>query len=509
MDKTSVSRWQWPLLGVVVCLIVGVLLLACTGTRQGLNTQQGSICFYNEDGTLFTGGYKAVTHLGNTDHYYFQEDGTAYTGGYKAFEKDGKRVYYYFGEDGKAYTDGYLSFTVDGQEYHFYFQPDGSAFTDGYKEVTVDGKQYSFYFLENGQAYTGGYKTVVMGGEKYYYYFGSDGRAITDAVQTIPMGNRTVRMLFGKDGRAFTGGFKALPGQEQTEYYYFLPNGQAFTTGYKTVTHNGVTHYYYFEDDGRAFTGGLKEVAFGENSYYYYFGEDGRAKTSGMDGSYWFRENGRAIRNAFVTVEGHRYYFGEDAAMLTDGWFCIDDGYYYANSDGTLATDQVVEGYVLDENGKSTTKYRVIQLLNELTEPTMTDQEKIDAIYYWFLRNNMPYIRSYDHVKQDWVWKDSWVDDYAVRQLDNWGGNCFSYAALSGFLFREATGLPVAVYHGWTPGPTFALIPHGWAAIFQDGQWYVYDPELFKFGEYYEHNCYKEPALDSFIHVDGVGTNLY
>jgi len=49
--------------------------------KQGLVTENGNTYFYNEDGTLFTGGYKEVTVEGITKYYFFQEGGTAFTGG--------------------------------------------------------------------------------------------------------------------------------------------------------------------------------------------------------------------------------------------------------------------------------------------------------------------------------------------------------------------------------------------------------------------------------------------
>jgi len=168
-----------------------------------------------------------------------------------------------------------------------------------------------------------------------------------------------------------------------------------------------------------------------------------------------------------------------------------------------------VEGYVLDEQGRSSTKYRIVEIVKDLVDDSMTDQEKIDAVYYWILRNSMYYRSAYEHVKKDWVWEDSWVDDFATDLLDNWSGNCFRYAAFSGLCFREATGLPVTVYHGWTPGPEFNPIPHGWVSICQDGVWYVYDVELDKFRDYIFEVCYKEPAADSVIHIYGEGTDLY
>ena len=121
----------------------------------------------------------------------------------------------------------------------------------------------------------------------------------------------------------------------------------------------------------------------------------------------------------------------------------------------------------------------------------------------------MTYIRTYEHTKADWVWKDSWVDDMAKSLMDNNGGNCFRYASFMGFLVKEATGLKVQVYHGQTPGSHTALTPHGWITVYQDGQWYVYDVELDKFSSRGLSTCYKIPASKSKIHVQGVGTKLY
>ena len=257
-----------------------------------------------------------------------------------------------------------------------------------------------------------------------------------------------------------------------------------------------------------AFTGGLKEV----EGDCYFFGSDGKAITGAWEtiegNRYYFQSDGRAAKDAFLTIDGSLYCF-DGFSPVTGGWFCKDAYYYYADDQGKLATDTVVEGYVLDEQGRSSTKYRIVEIVKDLVDDSMTDQEKIDAVYYWILRNSMYYRSAYEHVKKDWVWEDSWVDDFATDLLDNWSGNCFRYAAFSGLCFREATGLPVTAYHGWTPGPEFNPIPHGWVSICQDGVWYVYDVELDKFRDYIFEVCYKEPAADSVIHIYGDGTNLY
>lgn len=48
---------------------------------QGLTEVDGKIFFYNDDGSLFTDGYKAVETDGQVSFYYFQEDGAAFTEG--------------------------------------------------------------------------------------------------------------------------------------------------------------------------------------------------------------------------------------------------------------------------------------------------------------------------------------------------------------------------------------------------------------------------------------------
>ena len=140
----------------------------------------------------------------------------------------------------------------------------------------------------------------------------------------------------------------------------------------------------------------------------------------------------------------------------------------------------------------------------------MSDQEKIKTLYNWVLKNSMEYLRTYEHVKADWVWKDSWVDDMAASQMDKWGGNCYRYAAFLGMLCQEATDLPVTVYHG-TQVYAGKKYPHGWITIQQNGVEYAYDVELDKHAGWSTSDCYKIPYSESSkdMHTKGVGTKLY
>ena len=202
--------------------------------------------------------------------------------------------------------------------------------------------------------------------------------------------------------------------------------------------------------------------------------------------TYYFKANGRGAKSAFEIIGGKKYYFNDQSMAVMDGWFRVGNDYYYAKG-GVVQTNTVVEGYKVDANGKSATKALVVQLVSQYTKPTMSNQQKIDALYDWLYNNDMTYIRTYEHVYATWVWQDSWVDDMGKSLYDNWGGNCYRYASLLGMMIHEATGLQVKVCRGYYVKPSS---PHGWIVVYQDNDWYVYDVELDKFN-WAEHTCRK------------------
>lgn len=309
---------------------------------------------------------------------------------------------------------------------------------------------------------------------------------------------------YNADGTRFHSGIKEVVEEASTDLYYFLSNGKAFTTGYRAVQTDDTTCYYFFESTGKAFTGGLKDVAFGTETYTYFFGADGKAVTSGWaeqnGAKYYFRANGRAVKDDFVLIDEDRYYFGEDGRVVT-GWFCIDDSYYYyADETGALVTNAIVDNYKLDKNGRSRTKYQILEYVNELTDPAMTDQEKIDALYDRLLEGDIYYYNSYEHIKADWNWPAGWIDTFAADMMNNQYGNCFKYAAFLGLMIREATDLPVIIYHGKLPMGD----PHGWITVCQDDGWYVYDIQQALQGED-PSVCYKAPyPLERLIDGEGI-----
>ena len=320
---------------------------------------------------------------------------------------------------------------------------------------------------------------------------------------------------YNEDGTMFTGGYKEITDGGETAYYYFTDTGRAFTKGHKVVAIGQESFIFFFEEDGKAFTGGLKEVPFGSGLYTYCFAEDGKALTAcweTIDGiRYYFQDNGQAARGMFLTVEDSLYYFDKTAAPVAGCWFCLDaeQAWFYADENGALAADTVFEGYRFDSNGKCTTKYRIRELVASVVQDTMTDQEKIEALYNWVLSSDMSYRRTYEHVSAGWKWKEGWVDDMAADLMDNQSGNCCRYAAFMGLLISEATDLQVSVALGDSKATTGGRTPHSWVNVWHEDGWYIYDVELQKFAHVDQERCYRVPEGESDLHFDGKPTALY
>lgn len=67
-----------------------------------------------------------------------------------------------------------------------------------------------------------------------------------------------------------------------------------------------------------------------------------------IDGKWYFFKD-QKMQTGWLN-NGYYYYLGSDGAMKT-GWVNVGGSQYYLKSDGTLATDTVVDGYYVDSKG--------------------------------------------------------------------------------------------------------------------------------------------------------------
>lgn len=75
-----------------------------------------------------------------------------------------------------------------------------------------------------------------------------------------------------------------------------------------------------------------------------------------------------------------------------------------------------------------------------------------------------------------------WEKVYAEEMFSEKKGSCYHYAAAYAFLAKKATGLKVRVGVGKTNGFNGNLQPHAWVEIKYRSKWFIFDPNLDKYG---------------------------
>lgn len=265
---------------------------------------------------------------------------------------------------------------------------------------------------------------------------------------------------------------------------YFVDG--SFVTGRRQINGN----FYLFDENGQIKTGWQKTD--GKYSYYEPQGEVGKiggAKTGLVTISkkkFYFDKNGM-LETGMKTVRKKTYYFAPKGkagkiGAAQSGWVTYKKYCYFFNKKNfALEKNKIVDGYKVDKKGRSKTRYKILQIVNKYTNKKMTKKQKIRALFNYVVNNSWRYRRTYEHTARSWKWYKGWQDDFAYQLMTNKCGNCYRYAAVYGYLVKEATGYNVRVYRGYTLGRRGKLCPHGWTAVKVKGKWYSFDPDMYKF----------------------------
>lgn len=258
----------------------------------------------------------------------------------------------------------------------------------------------------------------------------------------------------------------------------------------------------------------LKGTVNGQTAWWYVCGGKVLLDYNGIginNNGIWYIENGKVdfTFNGTKEIDGVTFDFINGQASDFSGWLKVSGKYYYYEN-GKKKTNCIVDGYKLDANGYSATRTSILDIVNSHTNAAMTDDKKIETLWNWLVNNSWTYTRTYEHTSSSWVWYTGWTDDFARQCITNKSGNCFRYAAVFGYMVKEATGYKVRVYHGMTPSSRGGTTPHGWTTVYINGTWYAYDPDLYKFNAR-RSTYYKTPysTTSKSIHLQGKAANLY
>ncbi len=341
---------------------------------SGVQEVDGATYWFDFDGSI----KKNIWYEENEKKYYFDSDGVMCTNViiFIGDSDNENSAYYRFDKDGCMVTGWYQS--ASGNQY--YYAQDGKA-VRGMQEV--DG--FTYFFDQGGRVRTDySYET-----DGKVYYFGSNGR-LESQIELSKNGWQKAadgNWHYIESGVMVKNEWRKIQGAE----YYFGSNGNMYKNVEASIKDlkTDIYSYYRFDENGHVVTGWYQESSTGSKYYYnkdgkavqgmmqigndtYYFDIKGRSLTDYTCTQdkvlYYFDETGKLVDKIDFnksgwqkTSDGSWYYF-ESGKMIKDNWREIQGAKYYFDSDGRMYKDQTVpikeagtgayKNYRFDENGR-------------------------------------------------------------------------------------------------------------------------------------------------------------
>lgn len=256
---------------------------------------------------------------------------------------------------------------------------------------------------------------------------------------------------------------------------YYYQKGKA-VTGWKTIDGGR----YFFTKSGKKkgqMVTGLQTIS----SQKYYFEKSGDQKGQMITGwktigskKYFFTKSGKKKGQAYTglkTINGKKYYFtasGSKKGQMITGWKKINKAYYFFDEDGACDSSKSVNASrKSDKTGtaKEKTLRRAQAIVEQITTPEMTKQQKLKACFQYVMKYTGRRPRTPHYYGKDWPVV------YANDMFLEGSGNCFSYAAAFAFMAKACGYENVYVCND---------TGHGWTEI--DGK--IYDPEEYRNTKY-------------------------
>ena len=364
------------------------------------NGEYGEMDVYcaGADGKLITNAWRNEYYYESDEvrtRYYFGEDRKAVKGmqeiegnlycfdEYNAWmlkneyfnDEQGNR--YYAGSDGIASLveasdgwyqcpDGNWSYFRDGAPVenevlkigsdYYGFNFDGIMWADTAFSIYAGEDEVYYRAKANGSLYVNAW---VKDGDDWYYYFG-DGKAKW-GLQNVG----GTMYVFSYDGRM------------RTNFTYTAPNGDRYTVGSDGVARkqaaakdgwNLIDGSYYYRENGKFITNQVRKIG----GTYYGFSYSGRMyddtyfwiydSKAGRDYEYRAKAGGALYVNAWYKEEGYDawFYYGGDGRLAT-GWKQIGGAWYYFDEGGEMQTGwQDLDGksYYFKESGAMATGWQ-------------------------------------------------------------------------------------------------------------------------------------------------------
>lgn len=195
--------------------------------------------------------------------------------------------------------------------------------------------------------------------------------------------------------------------------------------------------------------------------------------------------SGQSVSAGSLIAEDGKIYWQFPDGTLARDWVEIGgDWYFFCPSDGSMAIDTTINGFMFGPDGKfigmepEDEEYVKDQQLKDLVEydlsmivtSEMAEEEKIRACYM-FIIDNAAYKRTYETPSGDWT------GEYAYQLLTSGKGNCYRYASAFAYLVK-GLGYETKVITGEVVSRKGGTTPHSWTEVRIGDEWYIFDTEL-------------------------------
>ena len=364
-------------------LFLGIVLFLETGVVRA-DTPENGWFVENENTYYYADGERVVNCIRKIDgdYYGFDENGELYSDGYFTIRDEKMQDHHYYAkEDGKLNTDTW----IDWNGAHYYYCDSDGELVQGIAEV--DGESYLFSDKGNllretlqkiGDVWYAGDKEghallLTEGwnaaGEAWFYL--ENGTPAKSKVLWIKNG------YYGFDGNGKM--YDDTVFWVSNEHYRAKPGGRLYTQQWVHV--NG--YWYYYKKDGAAPKAGMYRI-WGKRYGFYSLGFliisgsgdsdpemfDGRKFITDENGyactlvrgwnrieDHWFYADSvegydyNMLHSGWLSWREGWYYLDPESRVMQTGWRKIDDTWCYFHEDGSMASNEWVNGYWLSKNG--------------------------------------------------------------------------------------------------------------------------------------------------------------
>ena len=129
-----------------------------------------------------------------------------------------------------------------------------------------------------------------------------------------------------------------------------IVNDYAFHTSGAMVENSWVKiadKWYYATDSGKIVRNRWEKIG----NVWYYFKQDGVMASNVLVNDYLLNSSGAMAQNAWVKITDKWYYATDSGKILRNKWEKIKGTWYYFNSDGVMASNQWKDAYYLKNSG--------------------------------------------------------------------------------------------------------------------------------------------------------------